>query len=126
MHELSIASSILELARRHVPGGGVLTAVHVVAGPMRGIDPDAMQLAWRATVAGTDAERCCLHLELTPWTLRCPACGLRFSASDLWTPCACGCDRPYPVDCDELRLVSIEVQEPQEIARGTRPIPSGK
>ena len=57
MHELTIATSILELARRHMPAGSVLRAVHVRAGPMRSIERSAMDLAWRACVAAAFRSR---------------------------------------------------------------------
>jgi Zn finger protein HypA/HybF involved in hydrogenase expression len=67
MHELSIATSILELARHHMPPGMVLRSVNVHAGPMRGIDPESIQLAWRAcTFGSSDAGESSLNLEMLP------------------------------------------------------------
>ena len=66
MHELSIATSILDLARRHTPAGKVLRSVSVRAGGMRGIDPESMELAWRACTLGSDASKSSLHLEVLP------------------------------------------------------------
>ena len=111
MHELSIASSILELAARHVPPGSVLTAVHVVAGPMRAIEEDAMQLAWEAVLAEAKMSAITLRLEFPPWTMHCPQCGCEWLSRDLEYICVCGCNRAYPVGGDELNITSIEVDE---------------
>ena len=64
MHELSIATSILELARRHVPKGMVLQRVQIRAGELRGIEPHAMEFAWRACTLGIDAEGSTLDLQI--------------------------------------------------------------
>jgi hydrogenase nickel incorporation protein HypA/HybF len=111
MHELSIASSVLELARRHVPAGKILRGVKIRSGRMRGIEPHAMQLAWEASIGGTDAEGAKLELEVLPWSLRCPDCGTQFVADDVFTPCTCGSQRTHPIGGDELVLVCVEVDE---------------
>ena len=64
MHELSIATSILELAQRHVPAGAVLQRVDVRAGELRGIEPQAMEFAWRACTLGIPAEGSKIKLEV--------------------------------------------------------------
>ena len=48
MHEFSIAEAVLDLARNHVPDDAVLETVHVEAGPMRGIEPDALHRVFEA------------------------------------------------------------------------------
>jgi hydrogenase nickel incorporation protein HypA/HybF len=112
MHELSIASSILDLARRHMPDGTVLRSVKIRVGPMRGIEPQAMEFAWRACTQGSSAEKTLLELESIPWRLHCSRCGTEFDSVDLYTACACGASQVHPVGGDELLLVSIEVDEP--------------
>ena len=111
MHELSIAAAVLELARREVPPACVLTGVNVVAGPMRAIEPEAMQFAWTAIL--TDAKLSDVRLELrtNDWSLQCPSCGARWMSSDLNSTCACGKARGFPIGGDELQLVSIDVDE---------------
>jgi Zn finger protein HypA/HybF involved in hydrogenase expression len=112
MHELSLAGSILEIARRSVPRGGRLRIVRVVAGPMRAIDPDAMQFAWESVTVDAGTNRIDLELDLRPWTLRCPECGCEWNSEQLECACVtCGCNRAFPLGGDELQVVSIEVDE---------------
>jgi Zn finger protein HypA/HybF involved in hydrogenase expression len=123
MHELSLASPILEIARRSVPRGARLRIVRVVAGPMRAIDSDAMQFAWQSVTADGGFEQIELELDLRPWTLRCPECGCTWTSKQLDCACAaCGCNCAFPLGGDELQVVAIEVDEPSaEEMRGAVP-----
>jgi hydrogenase nickel incorporation protein HypA/HybF len=112
MHELSLAGSVLAIARRAVPPGAALRSVRVVVGPMRAVDPDAMQFAWQAVTARDGAERVRLELDLRPWTLRCPECGSEWDNARIDCACAaCGSNRAFPPGGDELQVASIEVDE---------------
>ena len=111
MHEFSIAQAILDLAQSHVPAGSILRRVHVLAGPMRAIDPLAMDLAWQALTTDVDPEPPRLALDLRPWTVECAQCGERWTSATLECICVCGCRRTFPVGGDELQLTSIEVDD---------------
>jgi Zn finger protein HypA/HybF involved in hydrogenase expression len=111
MHELSIAIAILELAGRRVPADCALASVRVAAGPMRGIDADALQLAWQVVVADAGMPPVRLELDARPWTLACAACGRQWNIDSLDDVCTCGSARVAPVGGDELDLLSIEVSE---------------
>jgi hydrogenase nickel incorporation protein HypA/HybF len=111
MHELSIAMSILELARQRTPAGTVLHTVSVRAGPMRGIEQHAMEFASYACTKGTDAGGSTIQVDSLPWRLHCPACRAEFESQELFKPCACGSQVTHPVGGDDLLLTSIEVEE---------------
>ncbi|CAN5342138.1 hydrogenase maturation nickel metallochaperone HypA [soil metagenome] len=111
MHELSIASSILELARRHVPGGSCLRSLKLTAGPMRAIEPEAMQFAWQAILQEAGADEISLELNQLPWQLRCASCGREWQSESTDCICVCGSDRVSPVGGDELQITSIEVDD---------------
>lgn len=113
MHELSIATALLELVARNVPPGSVVRRVTMEAGPLRGVEPSAMQWAWQSARAGTACEGAELTINLLPWSLRCPACGNQFTAQDVYVACpACNADGPLPQGNDDLRLMSIDVDVP--------------
>lgn len=111
MHELSIAESLIDLVRQNTPADAAVDAVRVVAGPMRGIEPDAMQWAWQAATQGGELDGARLDLELLSWRLRCPQCGRAYTADDMFAACTCGCDYPEFSGGDELTLMSIEVRK---------------
>lgn len=107
MHELSIADAILDLARRNVPRGATLRSVRIIAGPMRGVDPQCMELAWQA-IGQSDVA---LRLSVLPWWMECADCGRRWAQPELAERCACGSSQVRPTGGDELQLVSIEVDD---------------
>lgn len=111
MHELSIAHAILERAVAHAPAGTVLKRVRVRAGPMRAIDPEALQFAWRGVIVDTMHGGCELTVALEPWRLVCGACGREWESEDLYVTCSCGSVRCRPVGGDELDLMSMDVEE---------------
>lgn len=115
MHEMSIAQALLEVVRSHTPPGATVRAVRVLAGPMRAIEPLALRWAWQALTDGTPLGGAALELDQPPWTLHCDACGRRFESEDLFAACACGGATPRPVGGDELRVVSLTVDEPREV-----------
>jgi Zn finger protein HypA/HybF involved in hydrogenase expression len=110
MHELSLSQSILEIARRNTPAGGVLRRVRLRAGPLRAIDRDAMETAWRAVTMVEGAEGVELDLTLEPYRLRCDGCGGEHEAETIEAGCAKGCrGEQRLVGGNELQVTSIVV-----------------
>ena len=107
MHEMSIAESILDVARRNVPQGATLRSVRMIAGPMRSIDPQCMQMAW----AGIGQKDVTLKLSLLPWRMKCGDCGRLWEQPDLAERCTCGSTQVRPIGGDDLQVLSIEVDD---------------
>ena len=115
MHELSIAQALVDLAVAHRPEGSKVRAVKVRAGPLRGIDPEALRWAWESVRGDGDCATATLDVNVLPWRMRCGQCGKEWSAEEMEFQCACGSDRVFPVGGDELILDSLEVDEPAEL-----------
>lgn len=110
MHELSLAESILNIARKNTPPGATLVSVKLRAGPRRAVDRDAMINAWTAVLEVSGQSPATLDLQLDPWTLRCGSCGHQWQAEELGISCpSCGAAGPHPVGGNELQVVSIKV-----------------
>jgi hydrogenase nickel incorporation protein HypA/HybF len=93
MHELSIASAILdsvaaEVARR--PGSRA-TKVGVRIGEISGIDADALAFGFEALVKNSEWEPLSLAIEHRPRMQRCRSCAHEFAAANSETVCPkCG------------------------------------
>lgn len=110
MHELSIASSLIEQVIKHIPAGAKLTAVNMEAGPLQGIDEQAMELAWTSVSDGTVCQGAKLNIEFLPWPMKCADCGKEFThASMPPVKCECGSENTFPNGGRDLRLVSLDV-----------------
>ncbi len=115
MHELSIATAVVETALRHA-GGRPVTAVSVRAGHLRQVVPDSLLFYFEIVARDTTCEHARLELTEVPVALRCRDCG---QASEPEIPAFrcphCGSARVEVTAGEELEVDYIEVEE-QEAA----------
>jgi hydrogenase nickel incorporation protein HypA/HybF len=116
MHELSIASAILEAgqkeAARH-PGARV-TKVGVRIGAISGVVPDALSFGFECLVQGTDLEPLTLVIESVPRRQRCPDCDFTFDAPDVDLACPrCGRPDTQLAGGEELDVAYLEIEDPE-------------
>jgi hydrogenase nickel incorporation protein HypA/HybF len=80
MHEMMIATELLRqlkaLADEH--GLARITHVAVAAGEMRGVVPEALDMAFSEASRGTVADGATLELTIVPTKARCRQCGQAF------------------------------------------------
>ena len=93
MHELSIASQILDsvlaVAAEHKVKR--VDEVSLSLGALRMVVPEALQMAWQAVTEGTVAAGAALKVTETPVKGRCRACGHAFAPPAYSFACpACG------------------------------------
>jgi len=115
MHEMSIATSLLDAARdqalRH-PGARV-SKVGVRIGEWSGVDPESLRFCFDALLAGGDPNPPSLDIEFLARQNRCAACGTVFALTDFEIQCAhCGEPITSPVSGNELELAYVELEEP--------------
>ena len=114
MHELGIASSILECvqkeAERH-PGVHI-SKVGVKIGELAGVDVDALQFGFECTVKDSELEPLALEVEFIPRIQRCPKCNHEFRMADFDPQCPlCGEFATQCVSGEELDIAYMEVDE---------------
>ncbi len=81
MHELSIAESLMSIVREEMAKHGArrLVAVHICYGALSHVIPEAMDMAFEVTNAGTEYEDAKLVMRMEPAVLLCKKCGLEFT-----------------------------------------------
>jgi hydrogenase nickel incorporation protein HypA/HybF len=114
MHELSIASAILDAVRKEAdkrPGIHV-RKVGVRIGALSGVEPEALSFGFDALVQGTDLDPLALEIESVPRRQRCPECDLTFEVTDDGLACP-RCAKPETLFAagDELDLAYMEVED---------------
>jgi hydrogenase nickel incorporation protein HypA/HybF len=114
MHELSIASAILDAVREEAgkrPGVHV-KKVGVRVGTLSGVVPEALTFGFDALVQGTDLDPLVLEIESLPRRQRCPACDFTFEVADETLACPrCAKEDTLFAGGDELDLAYLEVEE---------------
>lgn len=113
MHELSIASAILERVEaeslRHPES--TFRKVGVRVGELSGVDPDALAFGFEALIKDTSWERLILEIEYCPRRQLCPGCNSEFQATDMITACPrCGENKTTCIAGEELDLAFIEAE----------------
>lgn len=118
MHEVGIASSILEASHRELElrPGSTLVSIGVRVGVLSGVDIDALRFAFECIVAGTEDENVRFVTESCPRTNRCESCERDFpspaASPFLDAPCPhCGSSQTKFVSGDELDLTFVELEE---------------
>ena len=114
MHEMGIATSVLEAAQQEAQRhpGSKLLKVGVRIGEWSGVDPDSLRFCFEALVLGSE-DAPALDIEFLPRQNRCPGCGIVFALKDYNIDCPeCGAGATEPVSGSELELAFVELEEP--------------
>lgn len=116
MHELSIATSILEAVQSEAGRrpGTRFTKVGVRIGELAGVDTDSLTFGWEAITTDTEWEHLLLEVERTAWVNRCTACKEEFRVENYQTACPkCGEAATKLSSGDELDIAYVEIDEPE-------------
>lgn len=118
MHELSIASAIVERARAVSDANGSARVIKIGlrVGEISGVEVDALRFGFSALCRDTAMAATELEVELCRRRQRCAACGLEYEPADLYsTACpSCGSDESLCVAGKELDVTFIELEDGHE------------
>ncbi len=111
MHELSLASSVLEIVLRHAAGRKV-TRVELEVGALRQVVPASLSFSFEMMAQGTPAEGASVKIETTKAWGKCRACGVVSELSAFPLRCgACGSFTVNIVAGQELLVASLELED---------------
>lgn len=111
MHELGIATSILDIVTQRLQEEGLsrVKKVHLVVGEMSQVVPDALSFAWEAITKDTPAEGALLEIEERPIRARCHTCQQEFQVENFRFICpGCGGRETEMIAGDELFIEYLE------------------
>jgi hydrogenase nickel incorporation protein HypA/HybF len=115
MHEIGIASSILECVAAEAKRrpDTLVIAVGVRIGELSNVDKDALDFAFEALTRGTPMERLKLEVEWCPRRQKCRVCAEEFAVHDLELACPkCGANHSACIGGTELDIAYLELEEP--------------
>jgi len=130
MHELSVAQSVFDIVKQHVPPAQAprVRDVRVAVGELAGVLPESLAFCFEAVVAGTPFSQARLVLERVPARIACSDCGRTFPLEGLSFACAtCGSTHVSLAAGRELRVVDVEVLDVDEepSIQGGKDTPAG-
>lgn len=114
MHELGIASAILETVRAESEkhGEARATRVAVRVGELSAVDPEALRFDFDAMIRDTPLSGLALEIQVCPLRYRCRACGLGFASPEFISDCpSCGAAGGECAGGDELDLAFLEMED---------------
>jgi hydrogenase nickel incorporation protein HypA/HybF len=115
MHELSIATAIVELAEEEseLRGGVRIDAVYLRLGALAGVVKDALLSCYGLACEGTHLEGSRLIVEEVPIIVYCAACAARsqLEAFEAFRCPRCGAPTNEVVEGRELQVVAMEILE---------------
>lgn len=113
MHELSIATSIVELAEEEAEarGGVRITAVHLKLGALSGVVKQALMGSFEIACEGTPLEGSRLVIEEIPVAIFCPACRQRrvLPSLQLFQCPECSTPAQDVLEGAELQVTALEI-----------------
>jgi len=115
MHELSIASTILERAKAvsERNGGARVTKIGLRIGEISGVDADALTFGIEALSKDTPLQGVALEVESCKRRQRCTACATEFQPEGFSPACpACRSDASACIAGKELDVMFFELEDP--------------
>jgi hydrogenase nickel incorporation protein HypA/HybF len=123
MHELGIATSVLQTARQEAlrHPGARLRKVKLRIGELSGVNPEALSFCFEVLAREGNREPLELEIESCPRRQRCFACQQTFTVTDCDLKCpTCGTSETEFAGGDELELVSLEMEDYEPSAAGAQ------
>jgi hydrogenase nickel incorporation protein HypA/HybF len=114
VHELSIASSILETLRVELDArpGVRASSIGLRIGVLSGVDPESLRFGFDALIADTPFYPLEVHIDLVARRQRCLDCTFEYDVFDHDSQCpACSSFLSLSIAGDELDITWIEVEE---------------
>jgi hydrogenase nickel incorporation protein HypA/HybF len=117
MHELGVATAVLDIVRQHVPESQahLVRRVRVRLGELAGVVPETLEFCFGAIVAGTPYQGAVLDLERVPVRGRCKDCGATLAMHEpvFWCP-DCHSSRVRLLSGREMNVTEVELEDEQE------------
>lgn len=119
MHELAICESLMDQVERIAleRNAQCVTSIVIGMGPLSGVEAQLLKHAYSIASTGTVAEQAELIVESLPVRVKCNHCGNESEVLPNKLLCKhCGNWQTTLVSGDELMLLSVELEKPDELS----------
>lgn len=113
MHEHSLVRALIRQVSQVAVDNAAdaVERVRVELGPLSGVEPVLVDLAWQQLGPGTICNEATLILEEIPLRCRCRACHEEFEVAEIRLECtACGSHSVQVTGGDEFRLLDVTIR----------------
>lgn len=113
MHELSIATHILELAEEEARKAGCtqILNIELEIGALAGVQQDALCFGFEAASKNSMAEQATLTINTTPGLAKCSGCNVSFPVQSFFEPCPHCATLLHTIEQGEaLRMVAVHAE----------------
>lgn len=118
MHELGIATGIVDVLRQAVPPGreAAVRRVRVRVGDLSGVAADALAFCFAAVVEGSEFGAAVLEIDRVPTRGECKDCGagIEMDQPTFWCP-NCRSPRVQLTSGRELQVADVELDDEAEL-----------
>ncbi|HEV3422682.1 MAG TPA: hydrogenase maturation nickel metallochaperone HypA [Paraburkholderia sp.] len=108
MHELSIASSVVEICAEQA-GGARVMRVTLEIGQLSAVMPEAIRFCFDVCAKDTLVEGAELEIIETPGQARCLTCGATLMLAEPFGQCECGSVNLELISGQQLKIRQMEV-----------------
>ncbi len=111
MHEMSIATSILDIAENSMNGHKKLLSITVQIGELSGVEIEALEFCFQAVKHSSRYPDLQLEIDFVEGEGHCLDCGKNVAMHEMFVVCpSCGNYTVQPTRGKELKVTSIEVE----------------
>jgi hydrogenase nickel incorporation protein HypA/HybF len=111
MHELSLASAIVEACDERARGARV-RRVCLQVGALSCVLPESLSFCFEVAAEGTALQGASLEIETVPASSRCRDCGSAVLMREIFAACDCGSlNLEPPRGGSGMRILSMEIEE---------------
>lgn len=105
MHELSIATAIIDIVEKEASKRSIerITEVGLRIGALTGVDPEALRFAFEASTIGTSLAGARMAIESVPVRGTCGSCGKTFEI------------REFVFVCPDCGATDLDIKEGEEL-----------
>ncbi|MCX6152682.1 MAG: hydrogenase maturation nickel metallochaperone HypA [Candidatus Kapabacteria bacterium] len=114
MHEVSIASEIIEIVRQNLPDGfdNKVKSVKLDLGEFTNIVPEALKFGFEVLTEGTELDGAQLIMNILPLKIECQICeNVSLTEPGYFFCVKCGTDKVNIISGKEMKVVEIEIYD---------------
>ena len=116
MHEMSIATSLIQSALSHIPDDQFLSSIYITFGPLSGVCEESLLFCFSIVAGEYGHAHAQLIINSVPARFRCSECDTHYETDDFYDGCPiCKSIKRIVLSGDQFTLDAIDVEEKSNV-----------